>query len=674
MNNMLLYYTQSHIKGISTKKEADNWKNGIKSLFELRESFGIQLGLFEDDPINSSITALESGSLDIFRNGLERPEYYRIAYSFPKKVMFLDIETTGLSKVYSYITLIGWMKDGEYKHVLHGNSISDFISDLNDSEVIVTFNGSIFDLPFIKSVYKDVDSIFIKKAHIDLRFFMRKYGYTGGQKEIEGMLNFKRPKTLCNTDGREAISLWYRFLKGDDNSLRTLLYYNCYDILGMIYLLNYVFFNHIYGTNIPKLGRPKRFIRKFKLNFLEANKIECEIAKNYVQKNITFFKHSFLKKSYADIIVGIDLTGSEEKASGCATIKGNNVITSLIYSDNDLLEYILKAKADLVSIDSPLSLPHGRNTVFDNDPARYEIGIMRHCERMLKKRGVNVYPALIQSMQRLTQRGISLAKRIRQLGIPVIESFPGAAQDVLQIPRKKTDLHFLKQGLIDFGVTGEFIEKKISHDELDAITSAFVGQFYISGYYEALGNTDEGYLIIPSTSKEIKDHINVYGICGPISTGKTEVARYIESKGYEYIRYSMVIAEYLEQSDIEVNRESLQKYGLKIYSEYGQYWLNKRLIESLETCSHIVIDGLRHPEDVAYLRESFYNTFNSVFIESDIEIRKKRYENNNNESYEKVLAHDVESNVGKLKVLCKNLILNNGTKDDLHEKIDTLLE
>ena len=53
---------------------------------------------------------------------------------------------------------------------------------------------------------------------------------------------------------------------------------------------------------------------------------------------------------------------------------------------------------------------------------------MRESERELKRRGVNVYPCLIRSMQRLTARGIRLAGTLRERGLPVIESYPGAAQ------------------------------------------------------------------------------------------------------------------------------------------------------------------------------------------------------------------------------------------------------
>jgi predicted nuclease with RNAse H fold len=104
-------------------------------------------------------------------------------------------------------------------------------------------------------------------------------------------------------------------------------------------------------------------------------------------------------------------------------------------------------------------------------------------------------------MQGLTDRGIKLAQQLRQLGFNVIESYPGAAQDILGIVRKKISTEELKQGLLDFGISGAFVDSKPTHDELDAITCALVGYFYLSGCYEALGNKDEGYLIIPKSYK-----------------------------------------------------------------------------------------------------------------------------------------------------------------------------
>ncbi|WP_053058370.1 DUF429 domain-containing protein [Pedobacter sp. BMA] len=195
--------------------------------------------------------------------------------------------------------------------------------------------------------------------------------------------------------------------------------------------------------------------------------------------------------------VGIDLTGSEKKASGWCALRGDLASTSRLYTNEDLINQTVSANPAVVSIDSPLSLPFGRLSVFDDDPGRAAFGITRTCERMMSKRGIRSYPPLIRSMQQLTLRGIKLAHIFRSLGYTVIESFPGAAQDILGIPRKQKDLPQLINGLQQFGLKGNFSSELTSHDEIDAITAALVGHFFTDNKYEAIGTLEEGYLILP---------------------------------------------------------------------------------------------------------------------------------------------------------------------------------
>lgn len=117
----------------------------------------------------------------------------------------------------------------------------------------------------------------------------------------------------------------------------------------------------------------------------------------------------------------------------------------------------------------------------------------------MSKRGIRSYPPLIKSMQQLTLRGIKLAQIFRSLGYVVIESFPGAAQDILGMPRKQKDLPQLINGLQQFGLRGNFIFGMTSHDEIDAITAALVGHFFTDNKYEAIGTSEEGYLILPKS-------------------------------------------------------------------------------------------------------------------------------------------------------------------------------
>jgi predicted nuclease with RNAse H fold len=81
--------------------------------------------------------------------------------------------------------------------------------------------------------------------------------------------------------------------------------------------------------------------------------------------------------------------------------------------------------------------------------------------------------------------------------LEVIESYPGAAQDLLGIPRKGSSLEELKQGMARIGIAGDYLIGAVSHDEVDAITSALVGLFFLADDYIALGTSTEDYLIVP---------------------------------------------------------------------------------------------------------------------------------------------------------------------------------
>ncbi len=188
-------------------------------------------------------------------------------------------------------------------------------------------------------------------------------------------------------------------------------------------------------------------------------------------------------------IVGIDLTGSAKRATGWALMEGAAATTKSLRTDEELVQETIAARPDLVSIDSPLSLPEGYG-----EPG---VPIYRKCELALKRMGISVFWCLLPTMEMLTRRGIELATKLRGCGLRVIESYPGAAQDILGIPRKGASLDELKRGLVRSGISGTFATSKVTHDEVDAITSALVGLFYLADDYIALGTPSEDYLIVP---------------------------------------------------------------------------------------------------------------------------------------------------------------------------------
>lgn len=587
------------------------------------------------------------------------------ALADPSEVLFLDVETTGLSWYYDELTIVGWAFGGNYHTHIAGGDPSPLLRDLASAGVLVTFNGTLFDLRFLKKTFGQLT---LPAMHIDLRYLARRAGLTGGQKAIERILGLQERTGLEDVDGAAAVVLWHRYLRGDETSLARLIEYNRHDVLGMCSILDDTLDRLDVHPDLlfsrPRFADQAHSMRKRPIPDIRA---KAPSKRDSISSFCKLFDGTPAKNA---TVVGIDLTGSEARASGWCTLRGNEAVTRLVATDEDIVAGVLSERPVVVSIDSPLSMPFGRTRVEDDDPAREEFGIMRRCERELKRRGINVYPSLLPSMQGLTRRGMLLADRFRAQGIPVIESYPGAAQDIMGIPRKGAGVEFLKQGLADFGIQGKFMKENVSHDELDAITSAVVGSFFLSGRYEALRGPSEGALIIPDLQSGGRREM-VIGVSGRICAGKTTTCRILEKYGFAYTRFSMVIDDEITRLGEVPNRESRQRIGTLINETKGQRWLCEQVLERVSDKKLVVVDGLRFPEDRAYFVERFGSDFIHLHIDAEADVRATRYAGTEPDILSFAVAdrQPVESKIDELGRLADAVICNDATIAELSEKV-----
>ena len=684
----MLRHTFQHISGITARREREFWSSGVLDWATLAKNSDPQSALFNDSSVIGKIPAelarssdaLSAGDVAYFGTRLDRREHFRIALSFPTETLFLDIETTGLSRYYDHITVIGWSLGEEYGFFVKGQSIEGFRAAVCSAKAIVTFNGSLFDVPFIRQEYPDIN---LPEIHIDLRFLAKRVEITGGQKKIERMLELARPPELDGILGESAPTLWSDYVRGDLDALDILLRYNAADISGMKYIMDEVITRILNSQGFPKNEIP---IPKFAVYHDSESKYRLDGAiaaslRPWPERLTTKVRLDDLGLSTRDqgrAVVGIDLTGSEVRPSGWCLLKGNEATTARVSTDDELISKSIACRPNLISIDSPLSLPTGRVSAFDSDPGRNEYGIMRFCERQLKRRGVNVYPALLPSMQRLTDRGIRLAKRFRELGYPVIESYPGAAQDIIGIPRKQKGLSYLRRSLSEFGLSGDFvINNDISHDELDAITSALVGLFFWANKIERLGPDPLGEeaLFIPDLKVDATSRRRrlIMGLSGGLGAGKTTASRRLESLGFTYCRYSQVIEKLVSERKLKIDRSDLQAEGQRVHVEMGQRWLGRELIRLIAAERLVVIDGLRFPDDHAFLTEIFGARFVHVNIVADRSNRKSRYESREGADFEQAEAHPVEGRADALRQLASVQLNNDGSIQDLYNSLDLII-
>lgn len=675
----MLKSTFLHLKGVGKKTERSLWEKGITTWEDHLSSEARQPSLFKEIPeknvLKDSIRAYKQGDMAFFAKSLPPSDYYRICLEFPDEVLFLDIETTGLSVYYDIITMVGWSIGKNFGIYINGGDETALREALSKAKVIVTFNGIMFDLKFINKHFNNPE---VPHLHLDLRFFAKRVGFSGGQKSIEQQIGFSRKTDIEGMLGEAAPILWHKYRRGDQAAMKRLIEYNHADIEGMKSILDKATKLYLEKEKIPKSIAVKPQFKKQKSCIKWAkrqskdNNVNAIFIPPFTGSNkplVTYQELHDIHPLNDFCSVGIDLVSSEDRETGFCILKGNIATTCRVKTDDDMIRFAIEAGADLISIDSPLSIPKGRTSFFDDDPHRDEFGITRECERMLKRRGISSYPCLIPSMQKLTQRGMLLAEKFRKAGIPVIESYPGAAQDIMSIPRKQAGLDYLVEGLKEFGLTGAFTHTTVSHDELDAITSAIVGHFFWVGMYEGLGNVDEEYLIIPDLNADYETWLSrkIVGLSGQIASGKTTVSEYLREKGYAYSRYSQVLKDLLEKDDIEPTRSALQDIGLKINEEKGQRWLGKKVCGLLDNHKYGVVDGLRFLEDHALMVELYGPAFLHLHITSSLTERQKRVESRHKEdvTLDTATTNQVEREINRLDHVAEHTLSNDGTLEEL---------
>jgi uncharacterized protein len=226
----MLRHTFLHVPGIGEKRERDLWTRGYTDW----ETF---LRLHPAGPWRELI----AGHLDTDAAlaALPRREAWRLAPEFPRGTLFLDIETTGLTLEGDSVTCVGVSDGRTVAAYVRGENLGRFPEALSGVEMLVTYNGSMFDLPVLARAFPQVH--FGRFRHIDLRFPLHRLGVKGGLKGAERQLGLTRPDEIAGVDGFMAVQLWRAHRAGRPNALETLLRYCLEDVVNLKPLLAIVY-------------------------------------------------------------------------------------------------------------------------------------------------------------------------------------------------------------------------------------------------------------------------------------------------------------------------------------------------------------------------------------------------------------------------------------------------
>ncbi len=233
----MLTRTFLHIQGIGEVTERLIWERGILHWEDFRPPLSSRLGertrAMVDRALNESFRALARKDAYFFSKALPHSMRWRLFPEFCESAAFIDIETTGLDRERDTITTIALYDGRELKWYVQGRNLDDFPRDIERYNLIISYNGSCFDVPFIERFF----GIRLRAAQIDLRFVLGALGFKGGLKRCEKVLGIERPG-MTDIDGYTAVLLWHDYKRNNNQrALETLLAYNICDAANLAALM-----------------------------------------------------------------------------------------------------------------------------------------------------------------------------------------------------------------------------------------------------------------------------------------------------------------------------------------------------------------------------------------------------------------------------------------------------
>ncbi|MDS0477504.1 ribonuclease H-like domain-containing protein [Natrinema sp. 1APR25-10V2] len=225
------------VHGVGEATERRLWENGVTHWEEFDGSVvGSTLADRIETFIDEGWTHLERGDVSVFAEALPAASRWRCYENVSDEACFLDIETTGLSADRNDVTTVSLHRGGETKTFVKDRDLTGdrLARELEDSALLVTFNGQRFDVPFLETSF-DLE---VDLPHVDLMYPCKKLGLDGGLKAIERDLGIERD--MPDISGRDAVRLWHEYESGDDAALETLVEYNRADTRNMEPLMEIV--------------------------------------------------------------------------------------------------------------------------------------------------------------------------------------------------------------------------------------------------------------------------------------------------------------------------------------------------------------------------------------------------------------------------------------------------
>jgi dephospho-CoA kinase len=116
----------------------------------------------------------------------------------------------------------------------------------------------------------------------------------------------------------------------------------------------------------------------------------------------------------------------------------------------------------------------------------------------------------------------------------------------------------------------------------------------------------------------------IFGLVGPIASGKQVLADFLKERGFRYISLSDEVREEALDRGLATKRENLQNVGNSLRREFGLDILAVRALAKIDPETKLlVVDSIRNVGEISYLRRHL--PIKIIGIDAPAEIRMGRF-------------------------------------------------
>ncbi|MDR4496130.1 MAG: ribonuclease H-like domain-containing protein [Nitrospirales bacterium] len=255
--HVMLESSFTFLKGIGDATERALWKDGLITwdqflAHEALSRFSPYRKIQFDRELRLAQTRLEAGDASFFAQAFKTRDHWRLYDTYRDNTAYIDIETTGAPIPYGEITVVGIYGRGQMTTLIHGDTLSTsrLREELESYDLIVTFFGSGFDLPFLRAKFP---GLALSQPHFDLCFTARRLGLKGGLKAIEKELDCPRSPELDGLNGLDAVRLWEEWQRGCEASGDLLIHYNQADTQNLEFVAETIYTRMVREYGPPSL-------------------------------------------------------------------------------------------------------------------------------------------------------------------------------------------------------------------------------------------------------------------------------------------------------------------------------------------------------------------------------------------------------------------------------------